>query len=299
MSKKQHVPGSWDFDRWLVKMVRKSWQTFYNLEKVLLRRIFIKDFQPRKDDVCVVTYMRSGTTKVQMMLYQLMTEGDMNFRHFSNVSPLLEDAIFSGKKMDDMPSPRIFKTHGDYKYFPKKNAGRIIYVVRNGMDVASSMYHYYKDYNMPDLEWDRFLDKTFMDRISWFRHVEAWLENKHGFNVCFIKYESANEYPRETIEKLAKFLGIPLTEELIARVTERCSFAFMKQHQAKFGRPQVEANKPDTQFIRRGESDKGQLEFNATQRKKFSALYDKHLGRFNLGYNFSVTPEKVNEPSAV
>lgn len=287
MSQVKKTSRKWDYNRWLLNVVRNSWQQLFNLEKVLLRKIFIKEFEPRKDDVCVVTYMRSGTTKIQVMLHQLLTDGEMNFRHLSDVSPLLEDAIMSGSKMNALPSPRVFKTHGDYKYFPKKTSGQIIYVVRNGMDVASSMFHYYKDYNMPNLQWDSFLNRTFMDRISWFKHVAAWMENKNGFNICYIQYEDMNKHPRQTIEKLADFLKVDLTEEMLERIIERCSFSYMKQHQSKFGRPQIEANKVDVQFIRKGESNKGQLEFNDEQRSKFIELYNKYLGKYNLGYNFS------------
>lgn len=45
-----------------------------------------------QDDVFLVTYPESGTTLLQMMLYQMTSDG-------------------TGRSLDAMPSPRIFKTH--------------------------------------------------------------------------------------------------------------------------------------------------------------------------------------------
>lgn len=287
MKKDSHSTSFLNFDPLLLRLVSYSWQKLYFYERVLKRRIFIREFEPLPDDICVVTYMRSGTTMLQMLLYQLLTDGNMNFRHLSDISPFLEDAITSGDRLRNLPSPRCFKTHGNYKYFPRKADGRIVYVIRNGMDVAASVYHYYKNYSMPNLTWDWFLNKNFMGPDSWFKHVADWLENKHHLNICYLQYEDLTQNKRQNIEKLATFLNVPLTEEKMQRVLERCSFDFMKQHQEKFGRPKLDISKVDDQFIRKGESDKGQLQFNEEQRAKFNELYNKYLGKYNLGYDFS------------
>lgn len=287
MSKGSQLSLSARYHRLLLRLVSASWQKLFSWEKSLKRKIFIREFDAREDDICVVTYMRSGTTLVQMILYQLLTDGNMNFKHLSDVSPLLEDAIGSPRQLQKLPSPRFFKTHGDYKYFPRKSNARIIYVVRNGMDVASSIFHYYKNYTMPDIHWERFLNNNFMDRNSWFRHVEEWMANKHQLNICYIKYEDVTGNMRQTIKKLAAFLNIDPSEEVINRTLERCSFEFMKQHEPKFGRPKISNDKTDQFFIRKGESNTGQLEFSEAQRNKFIQLYNKHLARYNLGYDFS------------
>jgi hypothetical protein len=47
----------------------------------------LRDFVPRPDDIFIVTYPRSGTTWMQMILYQLTTDGDMTFAHIEQVCP--------------------------------------------------------------------------------------------------------------------------------------------------------------------------------------------------------------------
>jgi uncharacterized NAD(P)/FAD-binding protein YdhS len=287
MSRKSQSSSLFDVDSLLLRLVSYSWQKLYFYERVLKRKVFIREFKPLPDDVCIVTYMRSGTTMLQMLLYQLLTEGDMSFKHLSDVSPFLEDVITSGEKLRNLPSPRCFKTHGDYKYFPRKADGRIICVIRNGMDVAASAFHYYKNYSMPNLEWDSFLRNNFMGSHSWFKYVADWLQNKNRFNICYIRYEDLIQHKRESIEKLAAFLNVPLTEEKIQRVQERSSFEFMKQHQDKFGRSKLDETKADDHFIRKGESDKGRLLFTDEQRERFIELYNRYLGKYGLGYDFS------------
>ena len=38
------------------------------------------DFRPRPDDIFIASYPRSGTTWMQMILYQMISGGDMDFR---------------------------------------------------------------------------------------------------------------------------------------------------------------------------------------------------------------------------
>jgi len=41
--------------------------------------LIFKSFVPRNDDIFIVTYPRSGTTWLQQILYQLTTDGNMDF----------------------------------------------------------------------------------------------------------------------------------------------------------------------------------------------------------------------------
>src|SRR5215218_5290023 len=47
-------------------------------------------FRPRPDDIFVVSYPKSGTTLMQMMVYQLATRGEMDFSHITIASPWFE-----------------------------------------------------------------------------------------------------------------------------------------------------------------------------------------------------------------
>ena len=105
----------------------------------------LRDFQPRPDDIFVVTYPRSGTTWTQMILYQLTTDGRMDFAHITQVCPWFERALKAGRDLDALPGPRVFKSHLPYRRIPKGPC-RYIYVARDGKDVAVSYYHFYRSH---------------------------------------------------------------------------------------------------------------------------------------------------------
>lgn len=50
-------------------------------------------YQARPEDIFIVTYPKSGTTWVQMILYQLMTDGSMDVSHLNVFAPYLDDLM--------------------------------------------------------------------------------------------------------------------------------------------------------------------------------------------------------------
>ena len=79
----------------------------------------IKLFLVSAKIIYISTYPKSETTLMQMILYHLTTDGRMNFKHIYEVSPLIHNASFLGQKPPDLKSPRIIKTHDNYKDFGK------------------------------------------------------------------------------------------------------------------------------------------------------------------------------------
>jgi hypothetical protein len=55
-------------------------------------------FVPRPGDLYIASYPRSGTTWLQMIVYHLMTNGDMSFDHISAVIPFFERSLSKGQK---------------------------------------------------------------------------------------------------------------------------------------------------------------------------------------------------------
>src|SRR5689334_14871783 len=96
-------------------------------------------FVPRRDDVYVVSYPRSGTSLLQMVLYQMLTDGEMSFGHISDLMPFLERSLRSGDDLERLPSPRILKTHLQFKQL-SHSPGCFLYVFRDGRDVLVSYF---------------------------------------------------------------------------------------------------------------------------------------------------------------
>jgi hypothetical protein len=108
--------------------------------KIAWLRLRYLDFAVRPDDLFIVTYPRSGTTWMQMILYQLATDGNLDFEHIYQVCPYFENSRGMSNGFAGVPAPRTFKSHLAYRYVPK--GGKYVYVARNGKDVAVSYFHF-------------------------------------------------------------------------------------------------------------------------------------------------------------
>ncbi|MDJ0836632.1 MAG: sulfotransferase domain-containing protein [Acidobacteriota bacterium] len=208
----------------------------------------------RQNDIFIATYPRSGTTYLQMILYQLTTDGNMDFDHISQKSPWLERMLMRRRNpMNSMSSPRLIKTHLRYEAAPK-GPSRYIYVVRDGRDVAASMHHFRKTGKAFDYSYKVFMAGK-LPNGSWFEHVKGWWENKDGLNLLFLTYSQMEADPEGTIRRIAEFIDVPLDEERLARTMERSSLAYMREREHQFDylhMPAYEKGLSGGRLIRRG-----------------------------------------------
>lgn len=233
-------------------------------------------YKPRADDIFLVTYPKSGTTLMQMMLYQLTTPGEMDFPHINSISPWF-DFLFEHpdlRAVDNAPSPRYFKSHHLYEQVPRN--ARIIYMVRGARDVAVSSYHHQRNIMGRSGELEPFVDAFLAGRAgfgSWFQHIESWWPHRNDPNVLFLRYEETVTDLAGTARKVARFCEIPLDEADVPRIVERCGFAFMRRHNDKF-----DPRTPGTgggQFIRKGEIGDGRSAFTPEQERQLAERMEK------------------------
>lgn len=124
------------------------------------------NFCSREDDVFVVTYPKAGTTWMQAILLLLIHEGDGSkvspHPALQKQAPWLEasfkreeDPLMAGPRpmldeesLEQMEGPRrVFKSHAPFPLFPVHNTNlhtstKIVYVTRNPIDVAVSLFHH-------------------------------------------------------------------------------------------------------------------------------------------------------------
>ncbi len=193
-------------------------------------------FVPRPDDIFIVTYPRSGTTWMQMILYQLTTDGTMDLAHIAQHCPWFERSLLWSEGFEHVASPRIFKTHLSFRKAPK-GPGRYIYVVRDGADVAESYYNLNRNYNQFKGTFNEFFERFMRGKVefgSWFDHVEGWRKHRHELNVLFLTYEELSRDLEGCVRRIIAFCDFKVPEERMPLILERCSFAFMKEHENKF-----------------------------------------------------------------
>lgn len=252
------------------------------------KRFLRFDFVVQPGDIFLATYPRSGTTWLQMIFYQLCTDGEMDFVHISERCPFLERiALDPGRRhrllVSDAMSrteQRIFKTHLPYRAVPKGD-GKYIYLYRDGMDVAISLFHFHRTHLRFQGDFDKFFDRIFMAKNtssgSWFEHASGWMAANDP-RVLIHTFEELKRDPEGGCIKMARFCNLPLAKDRLHRVLERCSIAFMKEHEDKFDpiHEQLwEKGIKTHSFIRTGEAGAGVSLFTPDQRSRYLGELEK------------------------
>jgi hypothetical protein len=263
----------------LLRMVIRLHSLLFDLGLELRYEIGLKHtYKPRPDDIFLVTYPKSGTTLMQMMLYQLTTAGEMDFPHIDSISPWFEIELRrgTGRDLEQLPSPRFFKSHLVHEKLPRN--AKFIYVARDVRDVAVSAYHHFLLISGRKKEIPEFLDDFLRDRVSfgsWFKHIESWWPHRNDPNILFLRYEEVVADLAGTVREVARFCGISLDEADLPRIVERCGIQFMKQHDQKFDPRMHQINQETGTFIRKGRSGEGQLTFSLSHNRILAARLEK------------------------
>ncbi len=249
----------------------------------------VEAFVPRPDDIFVVTYPRSGTTWTQMILYQLTTEGKMDFPHITAVCPWFERSLKDGTAYDALPAPRVFKSHLSYGKIPKGPC-KYIYVARDGRDVAVSYYHFYTTHMRFQGTFDEFFERFLQGRVgygSWFRHVRGWWRHRDDPNVLFLRYEDLTADLPGCLRRIAAFCGLEIAPARWPGILERCSFAFMKRHEAQFDPLTAmlyEHGFRPNSHLRQGQAGAGGGQLSPRQARQFDRAFTRRLGGTGLDF---------------
>jgi hypothetical protein len=205
-----------------------------------------KNYQPRLEDVFVATQMRCGTTWMQQIVYEIVTRGqgdlsDSGHGHLYATCPWidainsvpLEDAPLVGQK-----PTRIIKTHLPAKLCPYNEWAKYIYVTRHPVSCFASILDYNRSLLGPLMpRMDKMVEWYCSDRMYWSpwpEHVAGWWRWAQRDNVLFVHYEDMKTNFATVLDRVASFLGYQLISSEKCRVTEKCSFQYMKQNEELF-----------------------------------------------------------------
>jgi hypothetical protein len=245
-------------------------------------------FEPRADDLWIATYPKSGTTWLQMIA-QTLLHPKLSFEHIYEVCPYFEMEVkaHGSRRIDELPSPRIFKTHLLPSQLPEQ--ARIVYATRDVLDVAVSLYHHRceQDRYRGDfaLHCDEFA-RGACPSGSWVEHVRAWWQLRDDPRVLFLGYEQLSRDFGGTVERICSFAGLPAARAREAELEKRCSFAAMKALERKFdhetGVYLINQRMKRHGFIRRGRSGEGRLHVPARDIERLRAQYRQQLGGSGL-----------------
>jgi hypothetical protein len=208
------------------------------IERLLtaIRYLASKDVAGRRlrtyvDDTFIVSYPKSGNTWVRFLVANLVYRDEpVTFLNVDRLIPMVDGQ--SRKYFKKLPRPRIIKSH--YPFDPAYK--RVVYIVRDPRDVALSQYHYQikrrvlSEHSSIEEFVDRFVEGETCPYGSWGENVSSWLAARNGSpNFLLLRYEDMIAQPLIEVAKLAAFLKLKATSELVKNAVERSSASHLRE----------------------------------------------------------------------
>lgn len=204
-------------------------------------------YEPTTQDIFVVTQMRSGTTWMQQIVYEILHRGegdlgDSGHVHLCAVSPWLE--AVHGVSVEKTPllgrsAKRLVKTHFPTQLCPFNAEAKYIYVARHPYSCFTSIVEFLNlmtgPFAPPASSLARWYCSDRMWWLSWPDHVAGWWErSEQAGNVLFVHFEEMQKDLASVVRRVARFLDEPLLEMETNKIVHKASFQYMKEREAFF-----------------------------------------------------------------
>jgi hypothetical protein len=204
------------------------------LRKTVVRDLVVgfRHWGFRPDDVLLASYPKSGTTWLAFMLAQLLWKAgreqtllDHRFLPAIGQQGRAEKFLTSGG--------RLIRSHEPYRPTYK----RAIYVVRDGRDVAVSMYWQAQRVMGMEATFSEYLPLFLEGRLAgagaWHDHVDGWLDSPPfaGGDVLLVRYEDMQRDAHDVLRRSARFFDLPASDEAIADAVAAGSIESMKDRE--------------------------------------------------------------------
>lgn len=193
-------------------------------------------YQPEPTDVFIVTPPKCGTTWMQQIVHGLRTRGSMDFDDITRVVPWINMAHDMGIDIHapQVASPRAFKTHTPFNELP--SGGKYIVVLRNPYDALLSHYRFFEGmfFEKGSIDITTFARGHYIPSRNLHKHILGIWDHRQDENVLVLCFETMKADLADTIEKVAKFIDLPLDDELKEIVLKQSNIKFMQEHEAQF-----------------------------------------------------------------
>ncbi|ELT98967.1 hypothetical protein CAPTEDRAFT_219198 [Capitella teleta] len=202
------------------------------------------DFKFRDGDILIASYPQSGFLWVQEALWHahnmdtlavpIKDKSPLCIRlpflehEFRNVEPM--------SLLKDMESPRIMKTHLEYKHLQKQMEGfedkiKIILWVQDPRKVLKNYHKFWSvcgaGFGFPLVSWEKFF-QLFKDKQlfegDWFEMNRSWIDtfSARG-NLLVLTYEDVVNDLDGTVQKLAEFTDVPDWDKKLFKL-QKCTY---------------------------------------------------------------------------
>ena len=203
---------------------------------------------------------------------------DLSLEEICAIRPMVQAQMAA-----EAPATLFVKTHnyqGEYKGYPLHNwqvSSGAIYIVRNPLDVAVSLKHYF------DYSYDEAIAYMAEEMAgtpnepenvpqvisSWRQHVASW--TRGGRNMLVLRYEDMLAHPQRSFRKIESLLGVKKDVKRLNKAIRFSSFNQLKKQEQAKGFSEKHENAG--QFFRQGKTNAWQDELSE---KQIQQVIDDH-----------------------
>jgi hypothetical protein len=296
------APALWLVDRLGLTVTLASFMTRRQMRDFAAKNPF-KGYTPTSHDVFVATFVKSGTNWMMQIAHQLAFHGEGDFDHIHEVVPWPDTVLMGPMRgyaipIEDpavwMASPeqkRVIKTHFGWELVPYSEDARYIMVIRDPKDIFVSSYFFFLKNGMigpvaPSVDtWlDLFLSDGFFINGSWAVNTAGYWAQRHRNNVLICSFKAMRRDLPGTVRRVADFLDMDASEEVIARVCERSSVDYMKRNDDKFRTWKMIPWGQETHMVRKGAQGGSSELLSVAQQRRIDDYFRSELKR--LGSDF-------------
>lgn len=275
---------------------------FKRRQRALRRLDPFRGYVPGPQDVFVATYPKSGTNWMLQIVHQLAHHGAGAYAHLHDVVPWPETRVLPRVFRDyavplehadawrDAPERlRAIKTHLNWEFLPPSDVARYVMVVRDPKDVFVSSYHFFRDGvlgpAMPSVRtWYELFLRGRTLAGSWAVNAASCWARRSLPNVLLLSFSSLKRDLPGTVRRVAEFLGVSVSERVLASVVEQASFAHMKRLDEKFRIGRVFPWRAPGAMLRKGAEGGSSELLTIEQQRRMDETFVAELRR--LGSSF-------------
>ncbi len=242
------------------------------------------------DDVFLVSYPKSGRTWMRFLICNYLTDNKCDFTNSYLRVPGID---YNPEQCSQIERPRFIQSHWPFV----SNFNRVVYLVRDGRDVAVSYYFHMMKFRVINKETSfrdfvlKFNDGSLDGLTPWSNHVDSWLNNAPT-DFLLVRYEDMILSTSKELIRVLNFAGLPVQPNRVTAAVEASKFEKMK-HLESSGKLYEELAKTDSDIphVRQGKIGAYKDFFDCELMMDFIKTHGSTLRR--LGYLHDETNENV------
>jgi aryl sulfotransferase len=260
-------------------------------------------------DIVVADPFKAGTTWVQRIVQQILSNGEDHEQALSDSSPWLDSSFGDHAKMLALlrqqclaGERRVIKSHLPADAIPIDPDARYLFVGRNGKDLGLSFHNYLRQFSATTMEriqeiyaaWSGdvrplvipedpnaffavWLTSNGYGCCDLFDVVRSWWRLQQEPNVLLVHYNQLNHDLRGQIQRIAAFLDVDPAGLRLDPILEHASFSYMRAHAEQMA-PFAGAHMRDPKaFFSRGPARDHRAELSPEQCAHFDRLARERL----------------------